>query len=99
MYTKFRKLAYDFPLFTKFRDADHGANSLFCIRFASWHDSCTTFTEICSYGGIGRRHWKKDFIMHNRNFPYGLVLAGALAVLFSLMYVTSVAVAYAPTGL
>ncbi len=37
--------------------------------------------------------------MHNRNFPYGLVLAGALAVLFSLMYVTSVAVTYAPTGL
>ncbi len=37
--------------------------------------------------------------MHNRNFPYGLVLAGALAVLFSLMYATSVAMQYAPTGL
>ncbi len=37
--------------------------------------------------------------MHNRNFPYGLVLAGALFVLFSLMYATSVAMQYAPTGL
>ena len=47
---------------------------------------------------LGRRHWKKDFIMNNRNFPYGLVLAGALVVLFSLMYATSVAVTNAPTG-
>ncbi len=37
--------------------------------------------------------------MHNRNFPYGLWLAGALVVLFSLMYATSVAVTNVPTGL
>lgn len=48
---------------------------------------------------LGAAIWIKDFIMHNRNFPYGLVLAGALVVLFSLMYVTSVAVTHAPTGL
>ncbi len=36
--------------------------------------------------------------MNNRNFPYGLVLAGSLVVLFSLMYATSVAVTNAPTG-
>ena len=99
MYTKFRKFAYEIPLFTEFRDLRHSHKPLFCIPFKSWHETCNTSFEICSYGGIGRRHWKKDFIMHNRNFPYGLVLAGALAVLFSLMYVTSVAVANVPAGL
>ena len=37
--------------------------------------------------------------MNNRNVPYGLVLAGALLVLFSLMYATSVAVTNAPLGI
>ncbi len=69
------------------------------MEIESWHEFCNRDDEICSYDGIGRRHWKKDFIMNNRNFPYGLVLAGALVVLFGLMYATSVAVTNAPTGL
>ena len=99
MYTKFRKLTYDFPLFTKFRDLHHANKCLFYIRFESWHESCNRIIEICSYGGIGRCHWIKDLIMHNRNFPYGLVLAGAFVVLFSLMFATSFAVANFPAGL
>ena len=37
--------------------------------------------------------------MSNRNVQNGLVLAGALVVLFSLMYATSFAISRAPLGL
>ncbi len=37
--------------------------------------------------------------MNNRNVQNGLVLAGALVVLFSLMFATSMAVSQAPAGL
>lgn len=37
--------------------------------------------------------------MNNRNVQNGLVLAGALVVLFSLMFATSIAVSQAPVGL
>ena len=37
--------------------------------------------------------------MNNRNVQNGLVLAGALVVLFSLMFATSIAVNQAPPGL
>jgi hypothetical protein len=37
--------------------------------------------------------------MNNRYVQNGLVLAGALVVLFSLMFATSVAVSRAPLGL
>ena len=48
---------------------------------------------------LGAAIGKGLFIMHNRNFPYGQVLAGALVVLLSLMYATSVAMQHAPAGL
>jgi hypothetical protein len=37
--------------------------------------------------------------MNNRNVQNGLVLAGALVVLFSLMFATSLAVSQSPLGL
>tara|TARA_R110002049_G_scaffold9444_5_gene48052 strand:- start:106 stop:219 length:114 start_codon:yes stop_codon:yes gene_type:complete len=37
--------------------------------------------------------------MNNRNVQNGLVLAGALVVLFSLMFATSVAVTRVPFGI
>lgn len=37
--------------------------------------------------------------MNNRNVQNGLVLAGALVVLFSLMFATSLAISRAPLGL
>jgi hypothetical protein len=37
--------------------------------------------------------------MNNRNVQNGLVLAGALVVLFSLMFATSLAVSQASVGL
>ncbi len=37
--------------------------------------------------------------MNNRYFQNGLMLAGALVVLFSLMFATSVAVSRVPAGL
>lgn len=36
--------------------------------------------------------------MNNRNVQNGLVLAGALVVLFSLMFASSVALSVAPLG-
>lgn len=36
--------------------------------------------------------------MNNRNVRYGLTLAGALLVLFSLMFASSLVVANAPLG-
>lgn len=37
--------------------------------------------------------------MNNRNVQNGLVLAGALAVLFSLMFATSLVATKLPTGI
>lgn len=45
------------------------------------------------------RQTSKDCTMNNRYFQNGLLLAGALVVLFSLMFATSVAVSRVPVGL
>ena len=72
--------------------------------FSTWHGSCNrtrVATRPAKHGPGGRE--PKDLqgtaAMNNRNVQNGLVLAGALVVLFSLMFATSIAVNQAPPGL
>jgi hypothetical protein len=70
------------------------------MGFTSWHGSCNNPSET-----INRRHaaagsqFAKERTMNNRNVQNGLVLAGALAVLFSLMFASSLVATNTPAGL
>ena len=96
MYTKFRKNAYGFSLFTKFRNCNFSIKMLFSMYFSGWHGLCISTKQ--EHNEQNRVAWGdarklKGLIMRTGKIENGLAILGVLIVLFAVTSAANTALA------